>query len=44
MTWSKLSPLQMMDLVPVHPLAEDESAIREIYWRRLPDLHKRLKG
>lgn len=44
MTWSTLSPSQMMDLVPVHPLAEDEAAIREIYWKRLPDLHKRLKG
>lgn len=44
MTWSNLSPSQMMDLVHVHPLADDEAVIREIYWRRLPDLHKRLKG
>jgi hypothetical protein len=35
MTWSHLSPEQIMDLVPVRPLGEDEPVIKEIYWKRL---------
>lgn len=44
MTWSHLSPEQVMDLVPVHPLGEDEAAIRAMYGKRLPLLYQKLKG
>jgi pyrroline-5-carboxylate reductase len=44
MTWSHLSPEQVMDLVPVHPLGEDEDAIRAMYGKRLPSLYLKLKG
>ncbi len=44
MSWSHLAPEQVMDLVPVRPLGEDEAAIREMYWKRLPALYQKLKG
>jgi pyrroline-5-carboxylate reductase len=44
MTWSHLTPEQVMDLVPVRPLGEDEAAIKEIYRKRLPALFQKLKG
>jgi len=44
MTWSHLSPEQIMDLVPVRSLGEDELVIKEIYWKRLPALYQKLKG
>jgi hypothetical protein len=33
-----------MDLVPVHPIGEDEPAIKAIYGKRLPVLYQKLKG
>jgi pyrroline-5-carboxylate reductase len=41
---SGLSAEAVMDLVPVHPLAEDESAIRGMYHNRLESLYQKLKG
>jgi pyrroline-5-carboxylate reductase len=41
---SGLSPEDVIDLIPVKPLAEDEDAIREIYRSRLSALHRKLKG
>jgi pyrroline-5-carboxylate reductase len=41
---SDLSPEDVMDLVPVKPLAEDEDAIRDIYTNRLTSLFNKLKG
>ncbi len=41
---SGLSPETVMDLVLVHPLSEDESAIRDMYHNRLEALYKKLKG
>lgn len=44
MSWSNLSPEQVMDLIPVRPLGEDEAVIKEMYWKRLPTLYQKLKG
>jgi pyrroline-5-carboxylate reductase len=41
---SSLSPEEVMDLVPVRPLADDEEAIRNMYRTRLSALFERLKG
>jgi pyrroline-5-carboxylate reductase len=41
---SGLSADAVMDLVPVRPLAEDESAIRGMYRNRLETLYQKLKG
>ncbi|MBP1929976.1 pyrroline-5-carboxylate reductase [Methanolinea mesophila] len=44
MTSPGLSPEEVMDLVPVRPLAEDEPAITGMYRKRLPGLYQKLKG
>ncbi len=41
---SGLKPGEVMDLVPVKPLAEDEEAIRDMYTNRLTALFSKLKG
>ncbi len=41
---SSLNPGEVMDLVPVKPLAEDEEAIRDMYTNRLTGLFNKLKG
>ena len=41
---SGLNSGEVMDLVPVKPLAEDEEAIRDMYTNRLTALFNRLKG
>jgi pyrroline-5-carboxylate reductase len=41
---SGLSPEEVMDLVPVKPLAEDEGAIRDMYTDRLTAMFNKLKG
>ncbi len=39
-----LAPADVMDLVPVKPLAEDEAAIKSFYHARLEALYKKLKS
>jgi pyrroline-5-carboxylate reductase len=39
-----MKPGEVMDLVPVKPLAEDEEAIRDMYTDRLTALFNKLKG
>jgi pyrroline-5-carboxylate reductase len=39
-----LSPEQVLDLVPVRPLAKNEPGIRAAYLETLPKLHSKLKG
>lgn len=41
---SGLSPEEVIDLIPVRPLADDEDAIREIYRARLSALYRKLRG
>jgi pyrroline-5-carboxylate reductase len=41
---SGLSPDTVMDLIPVRPLAEDESAILNMYHNRLEPLYQKLKN
>lgn len=41
---SSLPPIEVMDLVPVKPLAADEDTIRDIYRTRLTALYEKLKG
>ena len=41
---SGLSPKDVVDLIPVKPLADDEENIREIYRTRLSALHGKLKA
>ncbi|MCX6137877.1 MAG: NAD(P)-binding domain-containing protein [Ignavibacteriales bacterium] len=41
---SGLSPAEVMDLIPVKPLAEEESSIKGFYQNRLTALFKKLKG
>jgi pyrroline-5-carboxylate reductase len=41
---SGLKPGEVMDLVPVKPLAEDEEAIRDMYTNRLTAWFNKLKG
>lgn len=40
---SGLSPAEVMDLIPVKPLAEMESQVTEMYRTRLPALHQKIK-
>jgi pyrroline-5-carboxylate reductase len=40
---SGLSPAEVMDLIPVKPLAEDEPAIKAAYQNRLPALFAKIK-
>ena len=40
---SGLSPVQVLDLIPVKPLAEDEAAIKAAYQIRLPALFAKIK-
>jgi pyrroline-5-carboxylate reductase len=40
---SGLSPAEVMDLIPVKPLAEMESQISEMYQTRLPALYQKIK-
>lgn len=40
---SGLTPAQVMDLIPVKPLAEDEAAIKLAYQTRLPALFAKIK-
>lgn len=40
---SGLTPAQVMDLIPVKPLAEDEAAIKAAYLNRLPALFAKIK-
>jgi len=39
----KLSPEQILDLIPVNPLAEDEPAVKKIYQERLTALYNKIK-
>ncbi|GAK54456.1 NADP oxidoreductase coenzyme F420-dependent [Candidatus Moduliflexus flocculans] len=41
---SGLTPAQVMDLVPVKPLGEDETAIKNLYQSKLTGLYQKLKG
>jgi pyrroline-5-carboxylate reductase len=41
---SGMSPGEVMDLIPVKPLAEDEAAIRAAYRARLEPLYRKLKS
>jgi pyrroline-5-carboxylate reductase len=40
---SGLTPAEVMDLIPVKPLAEDEAAIKSAYRSRLPALFAKIK-
>jgi pyrroline-5-carboxylate reductase len=40
---SGLSPVEVMDLIPVKPLAEDEPVIKQAYLTRLPALFAKIK-
>ena len=40
---SQLTPAQVMDLIPVKPLADDEAAIKAAYQNRLPALFAKIK-
>jgi len=40
---SGLSPDEVLDLVPVKPLAEMESQVTEFYRTRLPAIHQKIK-
>lgn len=40
---SGLTPAEVMDLVPVKPLAEMEAQVSELYRTRLPALHQKIK-
>jgi pyrroline-5-carboxylate reductase len=40
---SGLSPAEVMDLIPVKPLAEMEAQVTELYRTRLPALHQKIK-
>jgi pyrroline-5-carboxylate reductase len=41
---SGLTPAEVMNLIPVKPLCEEESAIKGFYQNRLTALHKKLKS
>ena len=41
---SDLTPKEVMDLIPVRPLAEDEEKIREVFRSRLEALYSKLKS
>ena len=40
---SGLTPTEVMDLIPVKPLAEMESQVTEMYRTRLPALYQKIK-
>jgi pyrroline-5-carboxylate reductase len=40
---SGLSPAEVMDLIPVKPLAEMEAQVSEMYRTRLPAIHQKIK-
>jgi pyrroline-5-carboxylate reductase len=40
---SGLTPAEVMDLIPVKPLAEMEPQVSEMYRTRLPDLYQKIK-
>ena len=40
---SGLTPAEVMDLIPVKPLAEMEPQVKEMYWTRLPALYQKSK-
>ncbi|HOX04207.1 MAG TPA: NAD(P)-binding domain-containing protein [Candidatus Paceibacterota bacterium] len=40
---SGLTPAEVMDLIPVKPLAEMEAQVAEMYRSRLPALHQKIK-
>jgi pyrroline-5-carboxylate reductase len=40
---SGLTPTEVMDLIPVKPLAEMEPQVTEMYRTRLPGLYQRIK-
>lgn len=40
---SGLSPVEVMDLIPVKPLAEMEAQVSEIYRARLPGIYQKIK-
>jgi pyrroline-5-carboxylate reductase len=40
---SGLSPAEVMDLIPVKPLAEMEAQVTEMYRTRLPAIHQKIK-
>jgi len=44
MTNSGLTPMEVMDLIPVKPLGEEEANIRNIYRTKLQGLYNKLKG
>ena len=44
MTDSGLSPVEVMDLIPVKPLGEEETNIRNMYRTKLQGLYSKLKG
>jgi pyrroline-5-carboxylate reductase len=44
MTDSGLSPIEVMDLIPVKPLGEEEANIRDMYRTKLQGLYSKLKG
>jgi pyrroline-5-carboxylate reductase len=41
---SGLTPAEVMNLIPVKPLAEEEPIIKEYYRNRLTALYKKLKS
>jgi pyrroline-5-carboxylate reductase len=41
---SGLTPVEVMDLVPVKPIGEEEAAIKGFYQNRLASLYKKLKS
>ncbi len=40
---SGLTPAEVMDLIPVKPLAEMEARVNEMYRTRLPALYQKIK-
>ncbi len=40
---SGLAPTEVMDLIPVKPLAEMETQVTELYRTRLPALYQKIK-
>jgi len=44
MTDSGLTPMEVMDLIPVKPLGEEEANIRNMYRTKLQGLYNKLKG
>jgi pyrroline-5-carboxylate reductase len=40
---SGLTPAEVMDLIPVKPLAEMETQVNEMYRTRLPAIYQKIK-